>query len=216
MFLMAPRRTCSKVARCCWIMFYRYRTTVLQRPSSEYHQTSNISCTLGNKIFDHSDVVGTSPARDEKHLIWCNLYYRFDVVIHCTINLTLDLALLLQYDHTSNSVATTSHSTAVASTSSSHATSNSSVNSGLGLNSTTTTAATAISMATGTMKSMALPHTSRLLLNGIRRFFDSAVVLAGVACCLICTALGPVWWLRSLIRYGNCSLLERIFVAVHW
>ena len=69
----------------------------------DYHHTSNIRCTLvGNKIVDHSDVVGASPVhvapttssfstwqlvsmdwakttarRDENHLsfgIWCNLY----------------------------------------------------------------------------------------------------------------------------------------------
>ena len=28
---------------------------------SDYFQTSNISCTLGNEIVDHSDVVGASP-----------------------------------------------------------------------------------------------------------------------------------------------------------
>ena len=66
-----------------------------------YRQTSNIRCTLDNKIADHSDVVGASPVgadpttsfstenmasmvwakttarRDEKHLsfgIWCHLY----------------------------------------------------------------------------------------------------------------------------------------------
>ena len=73
----------------------------------KYHQTSNISCTLvGNKIVDHSHVVGASPvgaaptkfsfstkhrasmdwtkttARwEEKRLsfeIWCVLYQRFD------------------------------------------------------------------------------------------------------------------------------------------
>ena len=69
-----------------------------------YPQTDNISCTLGNKVVVHSDVVGAVPvgtapttssfstqhlasidwaeatARwDEKHLsFWCGLYYRFD------------------------------------------------------------------------------------------------------------------------------------------
>ena len=73
----------------------------------KYSQTSNISCTLvGNRIVDHSDVVGALPVgaaptttsfltlhltsidctqttarRDENYLsfgIRCNLYYRFD------------------------------------------------------------------------------------------------------------------------------------------
>ena len=73
--------------------------------SHNYHQTSNISCTLaGNKLVDHSDVVGASPVgaapttssfstkhlasmhwtettarRDENNLslgIWCILYQR--------------------------------------------------------------------------------------------------------------------------------------------
>ena len=72
-----------------------------------YRETTNISHTLvGNKIVDHSDVVGASPVgaapttssfstqhmasmdsakttarRDEKHFsfaIWCGLYSRFD------------------------------------------------------------------------------------------------------------------------------------------
>ena len=28
---------------------------------NKYRQTSNIGCTIGNKIVDHSDVVGASP-----------------------------------------------------------------------------------------------------------------------------------------------------------
>ena len=67
-----------------------------------YHQTSNISRSLvGNKIVDHSDVVGAAPTtssfstqnlasmdwakttarQDEEHLsfgLWCVLYQRFD------------------------------------------------------------------------------------------------------------------------------------------
>ena len=70
-----------------------------------YHQTSNISCTLvGNKIVDHSDVVGAVPVsaapttssfptwtpvfnilrrdkcktRQETFKFWCLLYNRFD------------------------------------------------------------------------------------------------------------------------------------------
>ena len=72
--------------------------------SGQYCQISNTRCTLGNKIDDHSDVVGASPvgaasttssfsdyhlasmdwakttARREtfKFGVWCGLYWRFD------------------------------------------------------------------------------------------------------------------------------------------
>ena len=71
---------------------------MVHKYTNHYRQTSNISGTLvGNKIVEHSDVVGAAPTtssfstsrpasmdwakttarRDEKHLnfgIWCSLY----------------------------------------------------------------------------------------------------------------------------------------------
>ena len=48
-------------SQCCQIQYGRSDLKLLFN-SFSYRQTSNISCTLiGNKLADHSDVVGASP-----------------------------------------------------------------------------------------------------------------------------------------------------------
>ena len=93
------------VIRPQWVNITKRHSTLALRDklwsiSCEYRKTSNINHTLsGNKIVDHSDVVGALPVstapttpsfldwattirrRDEKHLcfgIWCGLYWRFE------------------------------------------------------------------------------------------------------------------------------------------